>query len=109
MNIAHPVRVCGLVPSNQHAEMATRGFACRYVGLSESRMLLDALGSSWCSHYPWGVDVAWRWLVGGVLAIGVGLAVWPTTFILVPAGVVLAAIGVTKWVRSIRAAHARSR
>jgi hypothetical protein len=55
------------------------------------------------------VDVAWRWLVSGVLAIGVGLAVWPTTFILVPAGIVLAAIGVTKWVRSIRAAHARSR
>jgi uncharacterized membrane protein len=55
------------------------------------------------------VDVAWRWLVSGVLAIGVGLAVRPTTFILVPAGVVLVAIGVTKWVRSIRAAHSRSR
>jgi hypothetical protein len=52
---------------------------------------------------------AWRWLVTGVLAIGVGLGVWPTTFILVPAGIVLAAIGVTKWVRSIRAAHSRSR
>jgi hypothetical protein len=72
-------------------------------------MFLDALGSSWSSHYPWGVDVAWRWLVSGVLAIGVSLAVWPTTFILVPAGIVLAAIGVTKWVRSIRAAHSRSR
>jgi hypothetical protein len=54
------------------------------------------------------VDVAWRWLVSGVLAIGVGLAVWPTTFILVPAGIVLGTIGVTKWVRSIRAAHSRS-
>jgi hypothetical protein len=55
------------------------------------------------------VDVAWRWLVSGVFAIGVGLAVWPTTFILVPAGIVLAAIGVTKWVRRFRAAHPRSR
>jgi hypothetical protein len=55
------------------------------------------------------VDVAWRWIVGGVLAIGVGLVVWPTTFILVPAGVVLVAIGVTKAVRSIWAAHSRSR
>lgn len=72
-------------------------------------MFLDALGSSWSPRYPWGVDVACRWLVSGVLAIGVGPAVWPTTFILVPAGIVLAATGVTKWVRSIRAAHSRSR
>jgi hypothetical protein len=49
------------------------------------------------------VRVAWRWLVVGGLAIGVGLAVWPTTFIIVPAGVVLVAIGATKWVRSSRA------
>jgi hypothetical protein len=55
------------------------------------------------------VDVAWRWIVSGVLAIGVGLVVWPTTFILVPAGVVFVAIGVTKWVRSIWATHSRSR
>jgi hypothetical protein len=72
-------------------------------------MFLDALGWSWSPHYPWGVDVAWRWLLSGVLAIGVGLAVWPTTFILVPAAIVLVAIGVMKWVRSIRAVHARSR
>lgn len=45
--------------------------------------------------------MAWRWLVGGVPAIGVGLAVWPTTFILVPAGVVLVVIVMTKWVRSV--------
>jgi hypothetical protein len=51
------------------------------------------------------MDVAWRWILSGVLAIGVGLAVWPTTFILVPGGAVLVAIGVMKWVRSIRAAH----
>jgi len=55
------------------------------------------------------VDVAWRWILSGVFAIGVGLAVWPTTFILVPAGVVLVAIGVTKWVRSIWATHSRPR
>jgi hypothetical protein len=59
--------------------------------------------------YRQGVNVAWRWLVGGVLAIAVGLAVWPTTFILVPAGAVLIFIGATKWGRSIRAAHSRSR
>jgi hypothetical protein len=47
--------------------------------------------------YGFGVNDAWRWLVGGVLAIGVGLAVWPTTFILVPAGVVLLGIGVVKF------------
>ena len=64
---------------------------------------------AWSPHYPWGVDVAWRWIVSGVLTIGVGLAVWPTTFILVPAGVVFVAIGVTKWVRSIWATHSRSR
>jgi hypothetical protein len=44
-----------------------------------------------------------------VLAIGVGLAVWPTTFILVPAGVVLFAIGATQWIRSIWATYSRSR
>ena len=49
------------------------------------------------------MTAAWRWLVVGALAMGVGLAVWWTTFILVPAGVVLVGIGVTKWVRSRRA------
>jgi hypothetical protein len=55
------------------------------------------------------VDVAWRWIVTGLLAIGIGLAVWPTTFILVPGGVVFVVIGVTMWVRSIRTPHSRSR
>jgi hypothetical protein len=55
------------------------------------------------------VGVAWRWIVSGVLAIGIGLAVWPTTFILVPAGVVFVGIGVTKLVRSVWATHCRSR
>ena len=46
------------------------------------------------------VSAAWPWLVGGVLAIGVGLAIWATTFVLVPAGVVLISIGIMKWIRS---------
>jgi hypothetical protein len=45
------------------------------------------------------MDVAWRWLAGGVVAIVVGLAVWWTAFILVPAGVVLLVIGTTKSLR----------
>jgi hypothetical protein len=44
-------------------------------------------------------DVAWRWLVSGVAAIGVGLAVWWTAFVLVPVGVVLLVIGMTLSVR----------
>ncbi len=43
----------------------------------------------------------WRWIIGGMLAIGVGLAVWPTAFILVPAGVVMLIVGVTKAVGAI--------
>jgi hypothetical protein len=46
----------------------------------------------------------WLWLVGGVSAIGVGLAIWETTFILVPAGLVLVGVGVTQLVRR----HGRS-
>jgi hypothetical protein len=53
--------------------------------------------------YRRGVRVAWRWLVVGALAISVGLAVWWTTFIFVPAGVVLVGVGATKWARSSRA------
>jgi hypothetical protein len=53
------------------------------------------------------VDVVWRWLVGGVLAIRVGLAVWWTAFVFVPVGVVLLVHGMTKSVR--RTLRARSR
>jgi hypothetical protein len=53
------------------------------------------------------VDLAWRWLVGGVVAIVVGLAVWWTAFILVPAGVVLLVIGMTKSVRGRRSVRFR--
>lgn len=42
------------------------------------------------------MNVPWRWLVSGAVAIGVGLAVWFTAFVLVPAGVVLIAVGITK-------------
>jgi hypothetical protein len=48
------------------------------------------------------VDRAWGWLVGGLIAIVVGLAVWWTAFILVPAGAVLLVVGITKSVRRIR-------
>jgi hypothetical protein len=44
----------------------------------------------------------------GVLAIGVGLAVWWTAFILVPPGVLSIAVGITKLVRSRTAASQRS-
>jgi hypothetical protein len=50
--------------------------------------------------YVDAVDVAWRWLVGGVVAISVSLAVWWTAFVLVPVGVVLLVIGMTKSGRS---------
>ena len=53
------------------------------------------------------VDIAWRWLVSGVVAIGVGLAVWWTAFVLVPVGVVLLVIGMTKSVRSTLRARSR--
>lgn len=56
-------------------------------------------------RYRWTVNVAWRRLVGGVLAIAVGLAVWPTTFILVPTGAILVVIGMTKWLRSVLRSH----
>jgi hypothetical protein len=48
--------------------------------------------------------MAWRWLVGGVAAILVGLALWWTAFILVPLGIVLIAFGTVKLVRRSSAA-----
>jgi hypothetical protein len=35
----------------------------------------------------------WIWLFGGVLAIAVGLTVWPLAFLAVPGGLVLIAVG----------------
>jgi hypothetical protein len=55
------------------------------------------------------VKSAWPWLAGGVLAIGIGLAVWFTAFVLVPAGVVLVAVGITKLMRSETSASQRSK
>jgi hypothetical protein len=54
------------------------------------------------------VKSAWPWLAGGVLAIGIGLAVWFTAFVLVPAGVVLIVVGITKLMRSETSASQRS-
>jgi hypothetical protein len=48
------------------------------------------------------MKVAWPWVVGGLLVIGVGLYLWYTTFILVPAGVVMIGVGATKFVRARR-------
>jgi hypothetical protein len=105
MYLAHPVRVGGLASSNQHVEMLTGVFERRYLGF---RVLATVPRRSGVELEP-ALSLGWRWIVSGVLAIGVGLAVWPTTFILVPAGVVFVAIGVTKWVRSVWATHSRSR
>jgi hypothetical protein len=57
--------------------------------------------------YVDAVDVAWRWLVSGVVAFSVGLAVWWTTFVLIPVGVVLVVIGMMKLVRSTLRPHSR--
>jgi hypothetical protein len=46
------------------------------------------------------VDVTWRWLVIGVVAISVGLVVCWTAFVLVPIGVLLLVIGTTNSVRT---------
>jgi hypothetical protein len=54
------------------------------------------------------VKVAWPWLAGGVLAIGVGVAVWWTAFILVPGGALPIAVGLIKLVRSRTGASSRS-
>ena len=42
------------------------------------------------------MDIAWRWIVSGVVVIGVGLAVWWTAFVLVPVGVVLLIVGIAR-------------
>ena len=54
------------------------------------------------------MKVAWPWLAGGALAVGVGLAAWWTAFILVPSGAVSIVVGVIKLVRSRTAASLRS-
>ena len=67
-------------------------------------------GPRWCERdYVDLVDVAWRWLVGGLAAVIIGLAVWWSAFIFVPAGVVLLIIGTAKSVRPVRRRSVRSR
>ena len=53
------------------------------------------------------VDVAWRWLVSGVVAISVGMAIWWTAFVLVPMGVGVLVMGMTKSVQSPLRARSR--
>lgn len=53
------------------------------------------------------VKSAWPWLAGGASAIGIGLAIWFTAFVLVPAGVVLFVVGITKLMRSETSASQR--
>ena len=48
--------------------------------------------------------VDWRWFIAGAVAIGVGLLVWWTAFVLVPVGVLLISFGVLRAIRG----HARS-
>jgi hypothetical protein len=57
-------------------------------------------GQSNQREYLSSVKVAWPRLAGGVLAIGVGLVVWWTAFILIPGGAVSIAVGIIKSVRS---------
>jgi hypothetical protein len=39
-----------------------------------------------------------RWLISGVVAISVGLVVWWTALVLVPMGIVLLVLGMSKYV-----------
>jgi hypothetical protein len=59
-------------------------------------------------EYPSLVKGAWPWLASGVLAIGIGLAVWFTAFVLVHVGAVIVVVGIMKLVRSRTAASPRS-
>jgi len=53
------------------------------------------------------VKIAWLWLACGLFAIGVGLAVWWTAFILVPIGAVSIVVGIIRSVRNRTAASKR--
>jgi hypothetical protein len=43
--------------------------------------------------------VDWPWFIAGAVAIGVGLLVWWTAFVLVPVGVLLISFGVLRAIR----------
>ena len=42
----------------------------------------------------------WGWIAGGVIAIGVGLTIWYTAFVLVPLGLILIGVGTVKSLRA---------
>jgi hypothetical protein len=46
-----------------------------------------------------GVMRNWPWIASGVALISIGLALWYTTFVALPAGVILISIGLVKVVR----------
>jgi hypothetical protein len=41
----------------------------------------------------------WRWFIAGAVAIGLGLLVWWTAFVLVPVGVLLISLGALRAIR----------
>ena len=59
---------------------------------------LDSLG-------PW-THVAWvvGWILGGVIFIALGLAIWWTAFVLVPLGVIFIILGIVTAVKARKAA-----
>jgi divalent metal cation (Fe/Co/Zn/Cd) transporter len=71
-------------------------------------MYLEESGSDRQREYSSHMKNAWPWLAGGLLAIGIGLAVWFTAFVLVPAGAVMIAVGIMKLARSRTAASPHS-
>jgi hypothetical protein len=46
---------------------------------------------------------AWRWFAWSVAAIGIGLTLWWTAFVLVPAGAVMIIIGIVRWITGSKA------
>lgn len=42
---------------------------------------------------------AWLWIASGVALIALGLVLWYTAFVAVPAGVILVAVGLVRTVR----------
>jgi hypothetical protein len=55
-----------------------------------------------------GVVRNWRWIASGVALISLGLVLWYTTFVAVPAGLILITIGLVKVVRRRNGAEPQS-
>jgi hypothetical protein len=49
----------------------------------------------------------WPWIASGVALISIGLALWYTTFVALPAGVILISIGLVKVVRGRHGSESR--